>query len=120
MGSDHEQPISRRWIFDVVVFGTMGLMLFFMMAGLDIGLYGAGVLGACASSVLGRVSVKRQWVTVEEGIKRFGTLWLWVVGFAALSVLNGKWEPAAFAAVIGLTMTVFYAIGARSSLHRGV
>lgn len=120
MASDREQPISRRWIFEVVVFGTMGLMLFCMMAGMEPGLYGAGVAGTGASVILGRLSVQRKWMRMAEGIQRFGTLWLWGVGFAALSLLNGKWEPAVFAAVIGLTMTGFYAIGARSGLRREV
>jgi hypothetical protein len=112
--SDQERPPSGRWVFEALVFGTMGLLLFCMMAGLDAGVYAAGFAGAVAALVLGRVSVRRQWVTAAEGITRVGTLWLWVIGFAALSLLNGKWEPAAFASVIGLTMTACYALGARS------
>jgi hypothetical protein len=112
--SDQRESVLRRWAFEAVVFGTMGLLLFFMVGGMEPGIYAAGLVGAVASAVLGRFSVQRQWVTVAEGIKRFGILWLWVVGFAALSLLNGKWEPAVFAGVVGLTMTGLYALGARS------
>lgn len=117
--SDQEQPVFVRWAFEAVVFGTMVALLFCMMAGLEPGIYAAAVLGAAASVALGNVSIRRRWTTVAEGITRFGTLWLWVVGFAALSMLNGRWEPAGFAAVVGLTMTTCYAIGARFSWSRG-
>ena len=112
--SDEQLSLTRRWAFETVVFGTMGFLLFFMVGGMELGIYAAGLVGAVASAVLGRLSVQRQWVTVAEGIKRFGILWLWVIGFAALSMFNGKWEPALFAAVVGLSMTGLYALGARS------
>lgn len=113
--SDRQGSLLSRWAFEAVVFGTFGLLLFFMMADIEMGIYAAGLTGAVASAMLGRRSVQQGWVSVPEGIKRFGTLWLYVVGFAALSLINGKWEPAVFASVVALTMTGLYALGASSA-----
>lgn len=113
--SDRQGSLLSRWAFEAVVFGTFGLLLFFMMADIEMGIYAAGLTGAVASATLGRRSVQRGWVSVPEGIKRFGTLWLYVVGFAALNLINGKWEPAVFAGVVALTMTGLYALGASSA-----
>lgn len=103
----------KSWIFELVVFCSMGAILFFMVAGMDFGIYAAGLSAAAVSVALGWMTVQRGWVTVGEGIRRFGMACLWVVGFAALSVLNGKWEPAAFFTVLSLTLTGLYAIGAK-------
>ncbi len=107
----------KPWIFELIVFGSMGAIVFFMVAGMDVGIYAAGFSAAVLSMALGWMSVQRGWVMVGEGVRRFGKACLWAVGFAALSVLNGKWEPAAFFMVLSLTMTGFYAIGAK--LGRG-
>lgn len=107
--------MGQRYGFEAVAFGTFGLLLFFMVGGMESGIYVAGLLGAIASAALGWHSVRQGWVSLPEGIKRFGTRWLYVVGFAALSLMNGKWEPIVFAAVVAITMTGLYALGARSA-----
>lgn len=110
-----EGSVRNGWSFEAVVFGTFGLLLFFMVGGRETGIYLAGLVGTIASTVLGWYSVRRGWVSVSAGIRRFATRWFYVVGFAALSLMNGKWEPMVFAAVVGVTLTGFYALGARSA-----
>ena len=112
-----EGSVRNGWAFEAVVFGTFGLLLFFMLGGMERGIYFAGLVGAIASAALGWSSVRRGWVSVSAGIMRFATRWLYVVGFASLSLMNGKWEPMVFAAVVGVTLTGLYALGAR--LARG-
>ena len=117
MSQERHQPQTHRWIFELVVFGSMGTILFFMVAGLEIGIYLAGACAAGVSATLGWVSVQREWVTLVDGVRRFGMACLWVVGFAAFSVLNGRWEPAVFFGVLSVTLTGLYAIGARLGLR---
>lgn len=112
--ADQQGSLLNGWMFEAVVFGTFGLLLFFMVSAIEWGIYATGIAGAIASLWLGRTSVRQGWVSVPDGIQRFGTRWLYVVGFAALSLMNSKWEPMVFAAVVGVTMTAFYALGARS------
>lgn len=116
-GLDQRQPEAPPWLFESVVFGVTGLLIFCMMAGIEWGLYVSGFLGMGASAILGHLTLQRGWYSLTEGLKRVVILWLYVIGFAALSVLNGKWEPAAFFTVVGMTMTGCYAIGARSGVH---
>lgn len=112
--ANQQGSLLSGWMFEAVVFGTFGLPLFFMVGAIEWGLYATGIAGAIASVWLGRASVQQGRVSVPDGIQRFGTRWLYVVGFAALSVMNSKWVPMVFAAVVGVTMTAFYALGARS------
>jgi hypothetical protein len=98
-------------IYDIVVLAIVGSGLLFMFAGMDPGLYAAGGLGAVASFTLGYASLRRRLITLGAGVVRYGKLWVWMMVFAALSLITGKWEPLVFFAVIGVAMTLFYALG---------
>ena len=98
-------------IYDLVVLAIAGSAMFFMFVGFDPGLYAAGGLGAVASFTLGYASLRRRLIPLGAGVVRYGKLWVWMMVFAALSLITGKWEPLVFFAVVGVAMTLIYALG---------
>jgi hypothetical protein len=78
---------------------------------LDPGLYAAGGVGVVASFALGYVSLRRRLIPLGSGVVRYGKLWVWMTVVAALSLITGKWEPLVFFAVVGVAMTLLYALG---------
>jgi len=98
-------------IYDLVVLAIVGSGLLFMFAGIDAGVVAAGGLGVVASFTLGYASVRRRLIPLGAGVVRYGKLWVGMMVFAALSLITGKWEPLVFFAVVGVAMTLFYALG---------
>ena len=109
-------------VYDLAVLAIAGSAMFFMFAGFDPGLYAAGVVGVIVSFALGYVSLRRGLIPLGSGVVRYGKLWVWMTVVAALSLVTGKWQPLMFFAVVGVAMTLFYAlggwVGSRSSDQR--
>jgi hypothetical protein len=86
------------------------LLLGSMFVGASAALYataGAAVIGAL---MLGYLSAGRRWVELGQGTLLFARPWLWMTAFAALSLLNGKYEPVlGFAALSGVMVLLFRA-----------
>ena len=98
-------------VYDLVVLAIAGSAMLFVFAGFDPGLYAAGGLGVIASFMLGYVSLRRRLTPLGGGVVRYGKLWVWMMVVAALSLITGKWQPLVLFAVVGVAMTLSYALG---------
>jgi hypothetical protein len=96
-------------------FAIAGGLVFAMMAGTDALLYSVTMAGLVGSFVVGRLCVRHNWLPAQEGVKRYGMMWLWVIGCAALSLLNGKWEPMVFFGAVGAVMALIFWFGTRTA-----
>jgi hypothetical protein len=98
-------------VYDIAVIAIAGSALFFMFAGSDAGMDAAGGLGAVASFWLGYASLRRRLIALGAGVVRYSRLWVGMTVVSALSLINGKWEPLVLFAVVGVAMTLLYALG---------
>ena len=92
----------------------MGL-IFAMMAGVGALLYAVVVAVVCGSILLGRISGTAAVLSMDERLQKFAKSWWLVVGFAALSLNNGKWEPMLFFALAGAISSGLFWYGTSSS-----
>ena len=91
-----------------------GGLIFAMMGGMDALLYGIIAAAAVGSFVLGQCAFKDHVPSRDERLREFGKGWLLVVGCAALSLINGKWEPMVFFALAGAISSGLFWLGSRS------
>jgi len=109
-----EQRRSRRLI-EWTPFGiALGLILS-MMSAREEWLYVAAVAGVFASVAVGRTSGKSEDFAVKARLRKFAKGWLFVVAFAALGLLEGKWQPMVFFVLVGIISSAFFLLGCRSS-----
>lgn len=92
-----------------------GGLIVAMMAGMDALLYGIAAAGTIGSFVLGQYTARPDIPSRDERLWKFGKSWLLVVGCAALSLINGKWEPMLFFALAGAISSGLFWLGSRSS-----
>jgi hypothetical protein len=92
-----------------------GGLIFAMMGGMDALLYGIFAAGAIGSFVLGQCAIKDDVPSRDERLRKFGKGWLLVIGLAALSLINGKWEPMVFFALASAISSGLFWLGSRSS-----
>ena len=113
--STTEQTRSRRLI-EWTPFGiALGLILS-MMSAREEWLYVAAVAGVFASVAVGRTSSgKSENFAVKARLWKFGKSWLFVVAFAALGLLEGKWQPMVFFVLVGVISSAFFWLGCKSS-----
>lgn len=96
-------------------FMIAGGLIFAMMAGMDALLFGIAAAGAIGSFVLGQFTASADVPSSDERLWKFGKSWLLVVGCAALSLINSKWEPMVFFALAGAISSGLFWLGSRSS-----
>ena len=97
---------------DIVVVATAFGMVAFIFAGIGAGLYAMGILGAVAAYLLGYLGAQHNRVDSNVGTFEFVKPWLWLVAFAALALIKGKWQPLIFFGGIGAGLALLYWIGA--------
>jgi len=102
----------RARVNDIVVIVTAFGMIAFMFAGIGAGLYAMGILSAVAAYFLGYLGAQRNRVEANLGTFEFVKPWLWLIAFAALALIKGKWQPLIFFGGIGAGMALLYWIGA--------
>ncbi len=90
---------------------TLFVVLGSMFGGLTEVLYGAIAAAIAGSVALGVVSTQCGWIVPKQGARRFAQPWLWMTAFAALSLINGKWEPMAFFGALAAGATTLYWLG---------
>ena len=97
------------------------LLLGSMFAGASAALYATAAAAMIGAFALGWLSAARRWVEPRPGAALFARPWLWITAFAALSLLNGKYEPLlGFAALSAVMVLLFVAGGelGRRLYHR--
>ena len=90
-------------------------LIFSMMSDREELLYLAAVVGAVASIAVGRMSGKAGDLSVQARLWKFVKGWLLVVALAALSLMNEKWQPMVFFALVGAISSAFFWFGSKSS-----
>lgn len=96
-------------------FGIALVLIFSMMSATEEWLYVAAVIGIVASIAVGRTSGTLGEFPVQSRLWKFAKGWLVVVGFAALSLLHGKWQPLVFFTLVGGVSSAFFWVGCKST-----
>ena len=110
------QTDSRSYrLIEWTPFGIALVLIVSMMSDTEEWLYVAAVIGALASLAVGRTSGTSQEFSVQAHLRKFGKGWLLVVGLAALSLMNGKWQPMVFFALVGVISSALFWLGCKSS-----
>lgn len=94
--------------------GIALVLMFSMMSATEEWLYVAAVVGVLASIAVGRTSGTLEEFPVQSRLWKFAKGWLVVVGFAAVSLLHGKWQPMLFFALTGAVSSVLFWLGCKS------
>ena len=90
-------------------------LVFSMMSERDEWLYVAAVLGVVASLAVGRTLGRADNRSLKTRVKKFAKGWVIVVAFAALSLLQGTWQPMVFFAVVGVISLALFWLACKSS-----
>ena len=108
------EPTTAR-TYRVIGWVPLGIaiwLIFSMMSDTEELLYLAAVVGAVASIAMGRTLSGD--LSAEGRLWKFAKGWLFVVALAALSLMNGKWQPMVFFAFVGVLSSVLFWLGAKS------
>jgi hypothetical protein len=112
--TEHTRSHSDR-LLQWMPFAIALVLIMSMMSEREEWLYVAAVLGVLASIAMGRTLGKSDELVLRAQMRKFANGWIFVVVLAAFSLLNGRWQPMMFFAIVGMISSACFWLGCKSS-----